>query len=177
MKHAIAVLALCLFSFPATYAQQQLDAATKEDVLQLLEITGARHNVQIMWDGMAQQAATMAAESYQHKHPSASPLEIRKAAELAGVSSQKAIKVFSIDELVDAIIPIYQRHLTHADIQTVIEFYSSSTGQKMIKEMPTMMAESMQAVQPILQKHLPELEAQAEAAAAEASKQQDSQPK
>jgi hypothetical protein len=177
MKHAIAVLALCLFGFSPAFAQQQLDAATKEDVQQFLEVTGARSNIQTLWDGMAQQAASMAAQSYQRKHPNAGPLEIRKAAELAGVSIQKAIKVFSIDELLDAIIPVYQRHLTHSDIRTVIEFYSSPTGQKMIKETPAMMSEAMQAVQPILQKHLPELEAQAEAAAAEANKQADDQPK
>ncbi len=177
MKHATAVLVLCLFGCAPAFSQQQIDAATPQDIQQLLDMTGARRNVQIMWDGMATQAASMAAESYQHKHPNASPLEIRKAAELAGESTQKAIKVLSIDELIDAMVPIYQRHLTHSDIQTVIEFYSSPTGQKMIKEMPAMLAESMQAIQPILQKHLPELEAQAEAAAAEASKQPGSQSK
>src|ERR1019366_3428927 len=105
-------LALCFFGFSPAFAQQQLDAATKEDVQQFLEVTGARRNVQLMWDNMAQQAASMAAESYQRKHPNASPLEIRKAAELAGESIQKTTKVFSIDELLDAIIPVYQRHLT-----------------------------------------------------------------
>lgn len=177
MKHAIAVLALCLFGCAPAISQQQIDAATTEDVQQLLDITGARRNVQVMWDGMAKQAASMAAESYQHKHPNASPLEIRKAAELAGESTQKTIKALPIDELFEVMIPVYQRHLTHSDVQTVIEFYSSPTGQKMIKEMPAMMSEAMQAVQPILQKHLPELEAQAEAAAAEASKLAGSQPK
>jgi uncharacterized protein len=177
MKHAIAVLALCLFGFSPAFAQQQIDGATKEDVQQLLEVTGARRNIQALWDNMAQQAASMAADAYQRKHPDASPLEIRKAAELAGESTQKAIKVFSIDELFDVMIPIYQRHLTHSEIQAVVEFYSSPAGRKMIKEMPAMMAESMQAAQPILQKHLPELEAQAKAAAAEANKQADDQPK
>ncbi len=177
MKHAIAALVLCLFGFSPAFAQQQIDGATKEDVQQFLEITGARRNIQAMWDSMAQQAATTAAESYQRKHPNASPLEIRKAAELAGESIQKATKVFSIDELLDVIIPVYQRHLTHSDIRNIVEYYSSPTGQKVIKELPTMMAESMQTVQPILQKRLRELEAQAEAAAVEASKQADDQPK
>ena len=40
----------------------------------------------------------------------------------------------------------------------------------MIKETPTMKAEGMQAIQPILQKRSAELEAQAEAAAEAASK-------
>jgi hypothetical protein len=170
MKPALALLALCLFGCAPAFAQQQIDAATKEDVEQLLQVTGARQNIQVVWDAMAKQAANMAAEAYQRKHPNASPLEIRKAAELAGMSTQKAMKVLSIDELFEAIIPIYQRHLTHSDVRTVIDFYTSPTGQKMIQQTPTMMTESMQAVQPILQKHLPELEAQAEAAAAEANK-------
>lgn len=171
------VLALCLFCFSAAFAQQQMDAATKEDKQQLLEITEARHNMQVMWDSMAQQAASMAADSYQRKHPNASPLEIRKAAELAGKCTQKTIKAISIDELFEVMIPVYQRHLTRSDVRTEIEFYGSPTGQKMIKEMPAMMSEAMQAAQPILQKHLPELEAQAEAAAAEAGKQSGSEPK
>ena len=175
MKHAIAVLALCFFSFSPALAQQQLDAATKEDVQQFLEVTGARRNLQALWDNMAQQTASMAAESYQRSHPNASPLEIRKAAELAGESIQKTAKVLPIDELLDVMVPVYQRHLTHSDIRNIIEYYSSPTGQKVIKELPTMMAESMQAVQPILQKRLPELEA--EAAAAKAAKEADDQPK
>jgi hypothetical protein len=177
MKHAIAMLALCLFGFSPALAQQQIDGATKEDVQQLLEITGVRRNIQTLWDNMAKQAATTAAESYQRQHPDASPLQVRKAAELAGVSVQNGFKVLSIDDLLDVIIPVYQRHLTHSEIQTIVEFYSSPAGQKMIKEMPAMMSESMQAVQPILQKRLPELEAQAEAAAAKASKQEEAQPK
>jgi uncharacterized protein len=177
MKHAIAVLALCLFGFSPAFAQQQLDAATKEDVQQFLEITGARRNIQDMWDNMAKLAASTAAESYQRKHPDASPLEIRKAAELAGESIQKATKGLPIDELLDAMVPVYQRHLTHADLRNIIEYYSSPTGQKVIKEMPGMMTESMQAVQPVLQKHLSELEAQAEAAAAEGEKPAAAQPK
>jgi hypothetical protein len=127
-----------------------------------------------MWDAMAQQAATMAAESYRRKHPNATPLEVRKAAQAAGECLQAAMKVSSVDELINAMVPIYQRHLTHSDIDGIVEFYSTPLGQKVLKEMPAMMAESMQAVQPILQKHLPELEAQAEAAAAAATKQADS---
>jgi hypothetical protein len=100
------VLALCLFCFSAAFAQQQMDAATKEDIQQLLEITGARRNIQVMWDSMAQQAASMAADSYQRKHPNSSPLETRKAAELAGECTQKTIKAFSIDELFEVMIPV-----------------------------------------------------------------------
>jgi hypothetical protein len=176
MKKAFALSVLCLFALPLAFAQQQADAATKQDVEELLLVTGARQNIQVVWDSMAKQAASSAAEAYQRKHPNASPLQVRKAAELAGTTIQKAMQVLSIDELLEAMVPVYQRHLTHSDVRIIIDFYNSPTGQKMIKETPTMMAEGMQAIQPILQKHSAELEAQAEAAA-EASKQADTQSK
>jgi hypothetical protein len=176
VKKVVALSLLCLFALPLVFAQQQADAATKQDVEELLQVTGARQNIQAMWDGMAKQAANSAAEAYQRKHPNASPLQVRKAAELAGASIQKAMQVLSVDELLAAMVPVYQRHLTHSDIRVIIDFYNSPTGQRMIKETPTMMGEGMMAVQPILQKHAAELEAQAEAAA-ESSKQADGQSK
>jgi hypothetical protein len=145
-------------------AQAPIDAATKEDIEQLLELTGTRARIQQMWAEMAKQAATMAADSYQQKHPDATPLEIRQAAERAGENTQNAVKVFSVDELIEAIVPIYQQHLTHSDIRNIVDYYNSPTGQKVLKEMPAMMSESMQAIQPIILKHRPELEAQAEKA-------------
>jgi len=75
------------------------------------------------------------------------------------------------------IIPIYQRHLTHSEIRSILDFYGSPVGHKLLQNTPVMMGESMQAVQPILEKHLPDLEAQAEAAAAQASTQGQTQPK
>jgi hypothetical protein len=172
MKKALATSVLCLFVLPLAFAQAQIDAASKQDVEDLLQVTGAKQNIQSMWNGMAKQAASSAADAYQRKHPNASPLQVRKAAELAGNSVQQAMQVLSIDEMLEAMVPVYQRHLSHSDVRAIIEFYSSPTGQKLIKETPAMMAEGMQAVQPILQKHSAELEAQAEAAA-EASKQAD----
>ncbi len=173
MKRKVVLLGLCLFSFVSAFAQQPIDAATKEDVEEMLQVTGARQNLQAMWDNMATQAASMAAENYQRKHPDATPLDIRKAAELAGESAQQSIKVISIEEIFDVMVPIYQRHLTHSDMRNIIEYYNSPTGQKVVKLMPVMMSESMQAARPIMEKHLSEMEAQAEAAAGKAGKPGD----
>jgi hypothetical protein len=177
MKTALFVLGLLLFTFSPAFAQQQIDAATREDIEQMLQLMGSRHQIQQMWTGMAQQAASLTAEAYQRKHPDATPLEIRKAAELAGEQIQKTISVFSVDELFDAMIPIYQRHLTHSEVRAVIAFYETPVGQKILNETPAISAESMQAIQPILRKHMPELEAQAEAAAAKAAKESPDQSK
>jgi hypothetical protein len=164
MRTRTIAVTLLLFASSWLVAQAPIDAASREDVEQLLELTGTRARVQQMWAEMAKSAATMAADSYQQKHPNATPLEIRKIAEIAGKNTQNAIKVFSVDELLDAIVPIYQQHLTHSDIRNIVDYYNSPTGQKILKEMPAMMSESMQAIQPILLKHRPEVEAQAEKA-------------
>src|SRR3954451_18982493 len=39
------------------------------------------------------------------------------------------------DEMIEAVIPVYQQHLTHADIRGIIDFYNSEPGQKYLKEM------------------------------------------
>jgi hypothetical protein len=72
-------------------------------------------------------------------------------------------------------IPIYQKYLTHSDIKAINEFYGTPTGQKLLKELNAMMIEGMQAAQAIIKKRLPEIEAQAEKAAAEAAHPTSSQ--
>jgi hypothetical protein len=62
-----------------------------------------------------------------------------------------------LDEMVDAIIPIYQRHFTTADIEELIRFYSSRVGQKMLREQPQLVKESMQAGAAIQEKRMDEM--------------------
>jgi hypothetical protein len=162
MRKAIIAVLFLLLTGTSAICQQQLNAATKEDVEDLLTITGSRARMQQLWSQMGQQAATSAADAYRLKHPDASPLELRKVAEATGRSFQ--------DELLDAMIPVYQQHLTHADIRGIIDFYNSEPGQKYLKEMPALMSESMEAVQPIIKKHLPEMQAAADKAIHETMK-------
>jgi len=48
-------------------------------------------------------------------------------------------------------IPVYQKHLTKGDVDGLVAFYSSPTGEKMLKEMPAIMSESMQAASGVMQ--------------------------
>jgi hypothetical protein len=58
------------------------------------------------------------------------------------------------DEMTQAMIPVYQKHFTRGDIKSLITFYSSPTGQKVLEEMPAITAESMQAMMPIMRAYL-----------------------
>jgi len=53
---------------------------------------------------------------------------------MAGVNS---------DDLVEMIIPIYQKYLTEKDISELNKFYSSPVGKKLIRYQPIIMQESM----------------------------------
>ena len=50
-------------------------------------------------------------------------------------------------EVTDAVVPIYQKHFSAADIEGLIKFYRSPLGRKMVAQMPAVMSESMQAGQ------------------------------
>ena len=53
-------------------------------------------------------------------------------------------KDMPIDEMIDAMVPIYQKHLTKEDLDAILSFYSSPVGQKLQREQPAMMQETMQ---------------------------------
>jgi len=48
------------------------------------------------------------------------------------------------NELVDSIVVLYDRHLSTADVEGMLAFYKSPVGQKLIKELPSLMSEAMQ---------------------------------
>jgi uncharacterized protein len=64
------------------------------------------------------------------------------------------IQEMPVDDIVQAMIPAYQKHFTRSDIRAMIAFYSSPVGQKVLQELPVVTQEGMQAAMPILTKYL-----------------------
>ena len=56
---------------------------------------------------------------------------------------QKALALISTDDLIADMSPIYQRHMTAADVDAYIAFYSSPAGQRMVDFQPVLERESM----------------------------------
>ena len=61
-------------------------------------------------------------------------------------------KDIPFDEMLQAMVPAFQKHLSKGDIDSLVAFYSSPTGEKVLREMPDMMAEAMQDMMPIMNK-------------------------
>ncbi len=53
------------------------------------------------------------------------------------------MKEVRTDELIDLIVPIYDRNLTQDDVRELIKFYESPTGKKFVSVLPKITQESM----------------------------------
>lgn len=57
------------------------------------------------------------------------------------------MKEIKADDLVNLIVPIYDKHFNHDDIKGLITFYETPMGQKFIQTQPAIAQESMEAGQ------------------------------
>lgn len=151
MKSAALAFVLCLIFVPLTFAQQlpQDAPASREDIQKYLDVVHANEMTAKMMDIMKTQMERMIHEQVA-KNPSIPPdFEARLYREY-----DELIKTFPVDELVQAMIPSYQHHLTKGDVEALTAFYSTPRGQKILNEMPAMTAEGMQAASGIIQRTL-----------------------
>jgi len=177
MRTTIALLVMLIAPFSPAIAQTQIDAATKQDVEDMLQLTGVRDQMQTVSSAMASQMASLAADRYKLQHPNGDPAAVQKAAMAAAESTQQALQAMPTDELIDTMIPVYQKYLTHSDIKAMNEFYATPTGQKLLKNSSAMTIEVMQAAMAVMKKRMPETQVQAEKAGAEAANPTPAQPK
>ena len=148
MKRPALVLLACLLFASISFAQQT-DAnapASKADVEKFLDAMHTRAMMKSMMDAVTVQMHKMVHEQVlkQPNLPADSEERLNKL-------TDSVYKEMPVDELIDVMIPVYQKHFTKGDMDALVAFYSSPTGEKMVKEMPAIMSESMQAASGIMQ--------------------------
>lgn len=102
-------------------------------------------------DRMMQVTMTSAAEQMKNNLPELMKqqyIEIPK--EQLDAMAEDIFRDYPMKEVLDSMIPVYQKHLTKADVGNILAFYQSPTGQKMLNEMPEMSREAMQAANPVM---------------------------
>jgi len=57
------------------------------------------------------------------------------------------LKETSADELINLVVPVYDRYLSHDDVKQIIAFYESPTGRKFVSVLPDITRDSMAAGQ------------------------------
>lgn len=140
MKRFLAVLAAlsCLAQMPPAHADE-LTEAKRQDVLRLLDLTGAFRIGQLFSSTIVRQM-TDALRSARPDIPSDVMDILPKAIDEVVAAEMTAAGGFA-----DLVVDVYQRHFTHEDVRGLIAFYETPLGRKLSDRLPAMTQESMQA--------------------------------
>jgi Uncharacterized protein conserved in bacteria len=121
--------------------------ATRDDILKLFDTMHIRDQMRLVMDSVAKQQREMIREGLKRRAPQMTEQDLARLDQF----TSDMLKDFPVDGMLDDMIPVYQKHLNKADVDAMNAFYQSPTGQKMLREMPAMTAESMQASSPRIQ--------------------------
>ena len=170
MKRLLLSAILCFaFSF-CSFAQQTDDTpATKEDVQRYFEVTRSRDMVNKMIEAMLKPHHQLMHEEYL-KNKDKLPEDYE---ESMNKRMDDMLRNMPWEEMMQAMIPAYQKHFTKGDIDSLLAFYSSPTGQKLLREMPAIMGEAMQSMMPIMRKYVEGMQDQLQQETAELIKQSE----
>jgi hypothetical protein len=129
MKKLIVVFSMVALSLSAAFGQG--DPQYKISLNKMLEVGGSEESFKVvmkqMFDMLKQQKTNVPDNVW--------------------ADFEKEFSKTSIDDLVDLLIPVYQKHMTIADLQKIIEFYQTPVGKKYAEKTPMIMQESMQVGQ------------------------------
>jgi hypothetical protein len=152
MKRFVLATVVLLCASSIGFARQDAadSPATKEDVQRYLEVMQSREMMTKMIDAMMKPMHQMMHEQYEKdkdKLPADFEARMNKVLD-------NYMKNFPWDDVLQAMVPVYQKHFTKGDINHLVAFYSSATGQKVLRELPAISAEAMQSMMPILRQKM-----------------------
>jgi hypothetical protein len=130
MKKIVVVITLVIVSLNAGFSQTT-NGSYKATLKKMLEVAGTQESFKMaikQMFGMLKSQKTDVPDSI-------------------WVSFEKEFSNTSMDELVDMLAPVYQNHMTEADLKKIIEFYQTPVGKKYAEKTPLIMQESMQVGQ------------------------------
>lgn len=128
------------------------DAPTREEVLKLFDIMQIAKTMDAAIGAAKQQTREMAEQMASERLPEATPEQKQQIKEMLDDVMAKALGPSAIKEMMDATIPIYQKHMKKADLEAMVAFYSSPAGQRILREQPAMVRESMEVASGIQEK-------------------------
>jgi hypothetical protein len=122
----VLLLSLTASTFSASVEEQTAaeKKAKQEDIKKLLELTGAAK--------LGIQVIEQMIPSFKKSLP-----------EVPVKFWEEFLAEANADDMVNLIIPIYDEHISHADIKVLIKFYETPAGKRFVKIQPELVRESM----------------------------------
>ena len=153
-RQKLLALLLILFTTDAVTLGQQLPAAnapaSRQDVVKLFKVMHIHDQMGSAMDSMTKQQSALVHETMKKRYPQMPEERLEQFDSMM----EESMKDFPVDAIIDDLIPVYQKHLTRTDVRAMNVFYSSPTGQKLLREMPAMTEESMQLSYRRMQKQM-----------------------
>lgn len=170
----VLVSVLCALTLPSLLAQTPSDPpATRDNVLALFSLMNIREQVTSVMESVATQQRQIMHDNLKRQVPRVSPEEFARLDQFMA----DVMKELPVDGMIDDMVPVYQKHLNKSDVDAMSAFYSSPTGRKLLREMPAMTAESMQAASPRIQAMMDRVMERARAMANEKEPKTETPPK
>lgn len=124
--------------------------ATKADILRMFEVMHTREQIQQVMEQAMQQMQALNRVELKKRRPELTDEDLDRMEK----DSVEIMKGFPVNDMMDDMVPVYEKHLTRSDVKALINFYSTPTGQKLLRELPALTSEAMKAVYPRIQQHL-----------------------
>lgn len=116
---------------PTQIAEQHERAAKLQEIKRLMDISSVRQT-------MSNAVVAMWTAEYQY--------EKKEGLTFSAHDSKKERELVArLDGLVEALVPVYDRHFSLEEIEGMIAFMETPVGKKMVAETPQLMVESMEA--------------------------------
>lgn len=116
------LLSVCLGSSLIFSSAAFAQTASEQSIKQLIVETGAAEMGTMVFDQLLGQL---------------------KAAGATDAQIAEVKKEFNVDQLVELLVPVYQKQFTEEDVKAFLEFYQSPAGKKLVEKQPAIMQESM----------------------------------
>jgi uncharacterized protein len=117
-------------------AKTTVDPQKESDIRALLELVGARDQVQ---DSVRQTA-----EQYREKLLASMP-NSEKGQEFVNTTINDYEKLYNVDRINEQLVVLYDKHYTDDEIKSLLQFYGSPLGQKVAAESPKIFREIQEA--------------------------------
>jgi hypothetical protein len=116
------------------------DTPSPEEVLNLFSAMHVREQTIAVMQKSEEQIKSITRDLVERRVPNITPLQLGELDAMIGDLYEN----YPVDQILGDMVPVYQKHLTKSDLNSVLTFYTSPVGQKLTREMPAMTAEAMQ---------------------------------
>jgi uncharacterized protein len=147
----IAVLLILLSSIAAA-AQQQ--PASADDINRLVEVMHMKKQMTDMQHAILDQYKPMMEKMTADMAPTMTPQQRQKFNGIVSDTLSELLNAYPPDDAVKDMLPIYQKYLDSSDVEAMIGFYSTPTGQKLLDIQPKIIRDVMGVVMPKMQERV-----------------------